>query len=477
MAEESKQRFVGRTEELKALNALYESQGFKMSVIYGRRRVGKTTLVNQFIDTVNCRFISFVCTEMNEEDLLKRMGDDVLDSIAPELEGRVKFESFDAIFDFIGRAADNERLVFVIDEYPYLSKACQYMNSLIQKYVDHCWKSTKLFLVLLGSMVSFMRDDVLGKDAPLHGRADLEFQLRPFDYIETAAFLPDYNFEDKAIVYGLTNGVAKYIEQFDGSLSLDENIRRLFFSRTAFFSEEQVKTIISGEKSNPAAYSAIITAIAGGKTRYNEIKTAANMSDISFCLNNLISTGIVERRKTPKAYYVIADSMVRFWFSYVNPGASLINLGRGAMYYDLKVKPLLHEYMGSVFEAMARHYVLKNSGTSVLPVFITDVFEYQNSIRTQDGTKNIELDILGKEGNDYALAGECKFRTEKFDKHDLDVFLEKLNYVPAHNLRIALFSLSGFTDYVVDFASEPSHNCQIIDIAGMFENKPVRQGP
>lgn len=469
MPNEQEDRFIGRTDELKTLKAVYDSPEFQMVVIYGRRRIGKTTLINHFLGSINSRFISFVSTEMSEEALLKRMGADILDSLSPDLKDKMVFESFEAIFDFIGNAAKTDRLVFVIDEYPYLSKSCPYMNSLIQKYVDHNWKHTNLFLVLLGSLVSFMKDDVLGKDAPLHGRANLEFQLSPFDYLETSEFVPKYSFEDKAIVYGLSNGVPKYIEQFDESLSLDENIKKLFFSRTAFFSEEQIKTIISGEKSNPSSYSAIVSAIAGGKTKYNEIKTYTGMSDISFCLNNLISSGIVERRSSPKPYYIISDSMVRFWFNYVSPGASLINLGRGGTYYDLKIKSLLHEFMGTVFESMAKQFILKNTGTDEFPLFVTDTEEYQNSIKTKDGIKNIEIDIIGKDGKEIVLACECKFRTEKFDKHNLEVFLDKLDYLPARNLKIAFFSLAGFTDFVTEYASEHMETCLLIDAKKLFK--------
>ena len=115
MPNEQEDRFIGRTDELKTLKAVYDSPEFQMVVIYGRRRIGKTTLINHFLSSINSRFISFVSTEMSEEALLKRMGADVLDSISPDLKDKLVFESFEAIFDFIGNAAKTDRLVFVID--------------------------------------------------------------------------------------------------------------------------------------------------------------------------------------------------------------------------------------------------------------------------------------------------------------------------------------------------------------------------
>ena len=228
--------FIGRKEEIDALQELYNRKGFHMAVLFGRRRVGKTTLVNKFIEINKCKSVSFVSTEMTESELLSRMGNDVLESLAPNLSGKLKFESFDTVFDFLAEEASKEQIIFVIDEYPYLAKACPYMNSLLQKYIDNKWKKSNLYFILLGSLVSFMREDVLGSSAPLHGRAHLEFKINPFGYKDSASFVPDYNAEEKAIVYGLTGGVAKYLEQFDSKFSLDENIEKLFFSRNSFFS-------------------------------------------------------------------------------------------------------------------------------------------------------------------------------------------------------------------------------------------------
>ncbi len=447
-------KFIGRREELASLKELYDRKGFQMAVLFGRRRVGKTTLLNRFIETNKCKAISFVSTEMTESELLERMGNDVLESLSPSLNGKLKFDSFDSIFDYLAEESANEKIVFVIDEYPYLAKSCPYMNSLLQKYIDTKWKKSNLYFILLGSLVSFMREDVLGASAPLHGRANLEFKIPPFDYKDTALFVPEYSAEEKAIVYGLTGGVAKYIEQFDSKISLDENIERLFFSRNAFFSEEQIKTVITGEKSNPVAYNSIIDAIANGKTKYNEIQSATGMSDISFCLKNLISAEIVERRETPKPYYLISDSMVNFYFQFVAPGASLINSGKGRIYYEKKVKQNLHQFMGSVFERMAKDYILANVGTDKIPCFLTDVVEYQNSVKVGKEIKHVEIDLLGLDGKNYVLAGECKFKSEKFDKEEFDTFMDKLNYLPAANPKVMLFSLSGFTDYVIENSND-----------------------
>jgi len=460
-----KDSFIGRQTKLEALQEKFNKDSFGMAVIYGRRRIGKTTLINKFIENNKCKAISFVGTERDESELLKMMSEAAVQVLAPELAGNITFESFEKLFDFIGKAALKERIIFVIDEYPYLAKECPYMNSVLQKYIDHDWKSTKLFFILLGSLVSFMEEKVLANDAPLHGRSDLQFKLKPFGYLESGLFVPSYNEREKAVVYGLTGGVAKHLIQFNDTKSIDENIEKLFFSETAYFTEEQIKTLITSDKANPTAYNSIIMAMANGKTKFNEIANSAKMDDITFYMRNLISSGIIEKRSSPKPYYIICDPLINFYFHYVSPALSVINAGNGKIYYQHNVKNLINEHMGKVFESMSRDYILRNVGTNKVPAFVTDVIEYQNSFKTDKGIKSVEIDLLGVDDKNYVLAGECKFKSEKFDRSDLENFLGKIKYIPSSNVKIMLFSLSGFSDYVM----QNGKDYKLVDIKQMYK--------
>jgi len=457
-------KFIGRETELTALREKYRQDGFQMAVIYGRRRIGKTTMINKFIDETGGRAISFVAVERQEKDLLKMMGDAVMGALHPELAGMAGFESFEKIFDMVAAEGKKERIIFFIDEYPYLVAACPYMNSLIQKYVDYDWKDTEVFLILCGSLVSFMKDEVLSKSAPLHGRSTLEFRLRPFGYYETGLFFPDRTAEERAMIYGLTGGVAKYIEQIDPEKSLDENIADQFFSSTGYFTEEQIKTVITGEKQSPGVYSAILEAIANGHTAYNEIATAVGMQEISYYLKMLTKSEFIEKRVSGHPYYVITDGMLIFWFRYVSRAASLINAGKGKLYYENVVKGRLHEFMGPVFEDMAKEYIWRNIGTDGIPL-MTEIGEYQASVKDAEGKiRQIEIDLLGKMDKKIVLAGECKFRQQKFGKADLDAFNEKIRFLPADNVTRMLFSLRGFTDAV---EKEPD-NLILTDLHQMY---------
>ena len=449
-----KKRFIGRKNELNALQDKYNDPGFQMAVIYGRRRIGKTALINEFMNQNSCKKVSFVAVERSEKELLEMMGETVLSSLAPDLLGSVSFDSFDKLFEYVGNVAKKERVIFLIDEYPYLAKECSYINSLIQKFVDYDWKNTNLYFILCGSMVSFMKDEVLSIDAPLHARSTLEIKLEPFNYLETAKFIPNYSEEEKAIVYGLTSGVAKYIEQFNDSKSLDENIIEQFYRSTGYFTEEQIKTVVTGEKSNPTLSYEIISAVAHGHTKYNEICTAVHNKDIAYPMKQLVSSEILEKRVSTKPYYYLKDGMLKFWFTYVDRAASLINAGKGDLYYKNVVKEKLHEYMGPVFEEICKDYVYQNLGTKKVP-FLTELKKYQASVKgSKKEIHQVELDLVGYNEKDIVLVGECKFRNQAFNKEDLENFLEKLEYIPTKNPKRMLFSLSGFNDYVKKHSEE-----------------------
>ena len=444
--------FKGRHSEMRVLQNKLNSNDFQMVVLYGRRRIGKTKLMSEFMQKQNCKCVSYTAVEQSEKEQLAIMTETVLNALAPELADIIQFPSFEKLFEFIGSKAQNERIIFFIDEYPYLAKQCPYIQSVLQKIIDTVWKSTKLYFVICGSLVSFMKDEVLAESAPLHGRATLEMKLQPFNYLDTAEFVPNYSSEEKAIVYGLTNGVAKYIEQFDNSKSLEQNIIDEFFEFGGYFTEEQIKTVITSEKQNPALYNSIISAIATGHTRNSEIASCVGMDDITYPLKMLQKAEIIEKRVAKTPYYILLDSMLIFWFKFVNKAISIINMGKGEKYYHTSVADQLHDYMGAVYEKICKEYLMLKAGEGPYPI-VTELDNYQKTILDDEGKqKQIEIDILGKNGKDILLIGECKFKNEKVDKATFDRFLEKVRYVKARNPLVCMFSLAGYTEYVKENA-------------------------
>ena len=178
------------------------------------------------------------------------------------------------------------------------------------------------------------------------------------------------------------------------------------------------------------------------------------MDDITYPLKMLQKAEIIEKRAAKKPYYVLNDSMLAFWFKYVNRAISLINVGKGERYYHGSVSNQLHDFMGSVFEKMCKEYLLMRAGEDNYPI-ITEIDNFQKTVLDDEGKpKQVEVDIVGKEGNNVLIIGECKFKNEKVDKDAFESFLEKVHYIKSKKPLLCMFSLNGYTDYVKENADD-----------------------
>ena len=217
--------FIGRERELTALKEWYDKDGIGMMVIYGRRRIGKSTLITEFAK--GKRTIFYTATKIGKNRNLELFSKQVVDLLMPGL-GEVRFPATEAVFDFIDKNMGSGKIVLVIDELPYWAERDEALLSVLQKYMDTVWNDKNLKIILCGSALSFMEKKVLSEKSPLFGRRDSQMKLDAFDYLDSAKFVPDYSNEDKAICYGITGGIAKYLSMIDPAKSMDENIIRLF---------------------------------------------------------------------------------------------------------------------------------------------------------------------------------------------------------------------------------------------------------
>ena len=182
--------FVAREKELDKLNKRYKTDTMEFVAIYGRRRVGKTALINEFVK--DKPVIYFSAINANSKDNLEILSKAIYTYINPDASDNPVFGSFDAAFSEIGRIAKNERIVFVIDELPYLAKANESITSRLQHLLDYQWKETKLFLIVCGSSISFMEREVLAEKSPLFGRRTAQFHVQPLDYYDSRKMNPHF---------------------------------------------------------------------------------------------------------------------------------------------------------------------------------------------------------------------------------------------------------------------------------------------
>lgn len=286
--------FIGRKDELNTLKSLYNKNNFEMLILYGRRRVGKSTLLMEFLKDKKAVF--FTAIEDSIEKNLELFSRRIIESLSEE-SGIAAFSSYEAAASYISKKAEKQRIVVVIDEFPYLAEQNPSILSIFQNIIDRDWKNKNIFFIISGSSMSFMEKKVLGEKSPLFGRRTAQIKLMPFSYQEAALFVPNYSNEEKAICYGITGGIAKYLSLIDTKVSLDENIKNLYFSRSGYLYEEPHNLLIQ-EFRNVSSYSSVINVIASGRTKLQDIADEAHMSapTVTNLIQNLILIGIIKKR-------------------------------------------------------------------------------------------------------------------------------------------------------------------------------------
>lgn len=446
-------QFYCREDELRKLNRRYIGNEFECIVIYGRRRVGKTALINEFCKDKPCIFFSALNT--NGKENLEALSKAIMNYERPEMESAPVFASFDSALDELTLLSKDDRLVVVIDEYPYLAKAKPAISAMLQHVIDHKWNDSKMFLILCGSSMSFMENQVLGNESPLYGRRTGQFKIEPLDYKETAVFHPELSVEDNSLIYGITGGVPHYINKLDVKKSVDEALLYNFFERSSYLYEEP-GNLLKQELREPAVYNAIIKAIAEGASRMNDItmKTGEENSVVSKYLKTLMDLGIV-KKETPvtekpgkRTIYLLSDNFFRFWYRFVPANASAIDSGRIGKNYVHAIKQNLPDYMGLIFEKMCQDYLLYYDDN--LPIELSEIGQWWGTDPKKK--KQIQIDIVGAsvEGKEYII-GSCKYKNEKIGMDELELIKEYSSvFGKGIKYHYYIFSKGGFTDSLIN---------------------------
>ena len=259
--------FIGRDRELSTLDKLYASGKFEFAVIYGRRRVGKTALISRFID--GKKAIYFMGVESNSRQNLDNFSKSIIE-FSSGIEAETSFHSFQAALEYVFRLAQKERIILAIDEYPYVARSDKSLASTLQLLIDKYKDNSKLMLILCGSSMSYMEDEVLAYKAPLYGRRTAQMKIQPFDFEETCRCFTHLSNADKALIYGIVGGTPQYLLQISDNMSVGDNIKNTFLNPMSFLYEEPVN-LLKQEVREPGIYTALITAIATGSSRMSEI--------------------------------------------------------------------------------------------------------------------------------------------------------------------------------------------------------------
>lgn len=468
--------FVGRGRELRDLERAYADGSFQMVAVYGRRRVGKTALLNRFVSgKPNAHY--FTAQQTVAQENLSLMSAALASSRSDgvtSLDEAPVYRSFRDVLLALFKMARNERVIFVIDEYPYLAESYPGISSLLQTLIDENRSSSKLFLVLCGSSISFMEEQVLGEKSPLYGRRAMQLKLSPFDAFDAHALLGGPDPERAVELYSLTGGIPLYLEQLDAGRSVAWNIANRLLGASSYLSNE-VESFLLQEVRSPASYNAVVEAVARGCVRPSEISDRTGIKGplVQQYLSRLERLSVVGRvvpvgpHKKGQVRYVIADNLFRFHYCFGTKYLTAVEAGMTDAVARKIVSEGLSTFVGPVFEEVCRQWLLRQMAAGEIPVIPAEVGTWWG---TNPGTRHAEeIDVVVRGADGELILGECKWNNTPVDVSVLGTLRRRAALLDGgEDAELMIFSKSGFEDECRERA-ERAGNVRLVTLGEMFE--------
>ena len=451
--------FLGRKENIKTISNFFKSDKDAAALIYGRRRVGKTELIKHCLKETKTTSIYYECKETSENNNVKSLSEIIADTFGlPPLA----FDTFESTLSFLYKKASEKELIVVIDEYPYIRKVVEGLDSIIQSFIDNNKSTSRLKLILCGSYVETMKS-LLSENNPLFGRFDLVMNLKAMDYYESALFYKDFNDEDKVRLYSVFGGIPYYNRRIDSSKTVKQNIIDLIASSGSRF-ENEVQMHLKSELSKMQNAYEVFEALSKGFVRFKDILSQSQVSSsptLVDVLDKLINMDVVlkespinDENNKKKAGYYISDQLTLFYFKYIYRNLSRIAVMDSEAFYDKFIEPDFEEhYVPQAFEQICRQFLtLKNRSGE-----LTDSFEKIGKYWYDDPVnhKNGEFDVVTENEGHYIFY-EAKFREGKLDTNLIWNEIQQVNNTGLVCSKYGFFSKSGYK------AIDESHKKQLI---------------
>lgn len=466
--------FIGREAELSFLEEKYNENKSQLIVLYGRRRVGKTETLREFCK--GKQHVFFSCTQTTDKAQLAKFSGRMLRENIAARQYISEFADWERAFRSIRELPYQEKKLVIIDEFPYMCRGNESIPSVLQNLWDAELKEDNVMLVLCGSSMSFIENELLAEKNPLYGRATGIYKMLPMGFYDAAKFFPEYSERDKVLVYSILGGIPHYLNQFDASLSVEENIKKYILRKGCVLYSE-VEFLLHQELRETPVYNSIIEAVALGSTKLNEISQKSLLEDTSktsVYLKNLIELGIVEREfsvdvavkekgNAGRGLYRLTDNFFRFWYAFGFANYSQMEDGDVEGVYRYSIEPALHEFAALTFEEVCREFVKELQKKDALPFRYSKLGRWfgKTTVRSAKAESGLvlaetEIDILGisKTAEEY-LVGECKFKHATFQYAEYLNTLAKLTPQKQQaKMYYMLFSESGFDERIMEEAKE-----------------------
>lgn len=411
--------FVGREKEIRQLNRMYAKDGFQMAVIYGRRRVGKTTLIDAFAKDKPTLY--FTAQQRSSLQNLVQFSRAAYAFFGlPEDTGA--FPDWRSAFSYVADSARRQGgrpLLFVFDEFPYAAETEPSLPSILQIAIDHEFADTNVRMILCGSNEGFMESEVLGRKSPLYGRRTMQLKVKPFDCFDASLMLPGLTAEQWVTYYATFGGTPYYLAQINQAATYEENVTELMFDTAGILYEEPLM-LLRQEMREPALYNSILDAIGSGETRPKRIaeRSGVNASSLPKYLKTLIDLGIIEREvpfgenpaTSRRALYSLADPYFAYWYAFVSKNVGAIEAGAGiAAARKTAFGQALQTYVGKQFETVCRQWAVRENSEGGLPFLASSFGRWWGTDPREKAETDIDLVVADNESKSILL-GECKWR-------------------------------------------------------------------
>ncbi len=455
-------KFINRETELNALERRYKEKGFEFIPIYGRRRVGKTELILQFIK--NKKAIYFLATSGSKKENITRFKQ----AASHIIDLSLVRDDWESIFEYI-KDKVKDRLVIVIDEFPYLVETQKGLSSIFQRIIDTILKDTNIFLILCGSSLSMMYKEVLSYKAPLYGRRTGQIYLDALKFKDVIKFFPNKNLEEIIKIYSICGGIPAYLKEFVGNKNVFSLIKEKILEKDAVLREEPV-FLLRMEFRDPKTYSSILTAISLGNRTLGKIINYCgfpNKTGIMPYLQNLEYLEYVKREvpitetlRSKKGLYFIKDNFFDFWFKFVRPNLSLLEQDVNSVIEIIKEN--FENHVSFIFENVCKEMMFY-----LRPIDFTKIGRWWH--------KDNEIDIVAiNEKTKEILFAECKWQNKVNAEKIVKKLSEKSKFVKWHNEKrkesFAIFAKS-FSKRIKEWQGKPVYCFDLKNIEKILKKK------
>lgn len=458
-------KFIGRQSEIKVLEREFNREsGFV--VIYGRRRVGKTTLIKEFIKNKNSMY--FLATEEMENGNIKRLANTISEYTGQSYLKNANFSDWEDLFKVFAAYKSDTKKVLVIDEFQYLVNVNSAFASIFQRIWDEILKDKNVMVILCGSLISMMTTHVLSYSSPLYGRRTAQLRLSPLKFSEILKINPEKSFEQLVEAYSITGGVPKYFDFFDNDEPLMENVEREVLRKGGFLYEEPV-FLLEKEVKELVSYFSIMKNIAAGNHKVSQLAGVLELPSnaLSPYLKTLMDLDLVEKRipitekqpeKSRKGLYYVNDHFIEFWFRFVYAYKGELELDNIEYVLGKIKKSFIENHVSFVYEDICRDLLAMLCREGKIDFIPSKIGSYWSS--------NIEIDVMAlDEERKKVLLGECKYIIQPVDADVLFELKEKAERVAEifqYQKMYAIFSKSGFTNRIKEVACQ-NENILLID--------------